>query len=322
MQYVFIVNANIHKKRKKAFDKAIAELPYDVRSKTEVAYTEYENHAESLAVTYSERYGSECIIFACGGDGTVHEVANALAFRTSPMGIIALGTCNDFARSVYPPEFIKNPLLILKCLENPVIQPIDLLRIDSYDALGNHLPIWSHYSLNIASMGLDTLVQAKAKALVAKHPKSMFLRSNAYSIAAVSCLLSGWRYKMDFSIELESGEIVEKKNMKYSLISICNGRYYGGGFCPAPSASIKDGVLDVCLVDDMSKGKALSQLLKYKKGRHVGQPGFTTYRSTSGILSSLDSNFQLQGNYDGEDFFGHKIRYEIVPSAIRFASFS
>ena len=126
---------------------------------------------------------------------------------------------------------------------------------------------------------------------------------------------------MDYSIELENGEMIEMKNVDYSLVSICNGRYYGGGFCPAPSAEIDDGVLDVCLVDHMSRTKAFSQLMKYKKGHHVGQPGFTMYRSTSGIFSSLDSNFQLQGNYDGEDFFGHKVRYEIVPKAIRFANF-
>lgn len=321
MQYIFIVNSNIHKRKKKAFEKALYSLPKDIRTKVIVKYTRYENHAERLAVAFSEKFGSECIIFACGGDGTVHEVANALAFRSSPMGVLPLGTCNDFCRTVYPPELCKKPLQILKRLENPEIRPIDLLRIDSYDALGNHLPIWSRYSLNIASMGLDTLVQAKAKLMVAKHPKSMFYRKHAYSFAAVSCLLAGWRYKMDYSIELENGEIIEKKDVRYSLVSICNGRYYGGGFCPAPAAEIDDGVLDVCLVDHMSRTKAFSQLLKYKKGHHVGQNGFSMFRSTSGIFSSLDSNFQLQGNYDGEDFFGHKIRYEIVPKAIRFASF-
>ncbi|MBR3058136.1 MAG: hypothetical protein IKG93_09270 [Clostridiales bacterium] len=319
MQYVFIVNANIHKKQRKAFEKTILSFPKDLRSKTIVKFTRYEHHAEKLAIAFSERYGSECIIFACGGDGTVHEIANALAFRSSPMGVIPLGTCNDFVRTLYSAEACKNPLSILKRLESPEIRPVDMLRIDSYDALGNHLPIWSRYSLNIASMGLDTLVQAKAKQMVAKHPKSMFYRKNAYSLAAVSCLLAGWRYKMDYAIELENGEIMEKKNVRYSLVSICNGRYYGGGFCPAPNAEIDDGVLDVCLVDHMTRTKAFSQLLKYKKGHHVGQPGFTMYRSTSGIFSSLDSNFQLQGNYDGEDFFGHKIRYEIVPKAIRIA---
>lgn len=321
MKYIFIVNANIHKKRRKAFDRAIQRLHSDIRKRSIVEYTQYEHHAEQLAVEYSEKYGSECIIFAVGGDGTVHEIANALAFRNSPMGVIPLGTGNDFARSVYPKELYKKPLSLLDYVEQVNIKPIDLLRIDSYDALGNHLPIWSRYSLNIASMGLDTLVQAKAKLMVAKHPKSMFIRNNAYSFAAVSCLMAGWRYKMDYSIELEDGEIIEKKGVPYSLVSICNGRYYGGGFNPAPQAWIDDGVLDVCLVDHMSRTKAFTQLLKYKKGKHVGQPGFSMFRSTSGIFSSLDSNFQLQGNYDGEDFFGHKIRYEVVPQAIQFASF-
>ena len=320
MKYIFIVNAKIHKSKKRAFDKAISRLYREIRKNVIVEYTEYEHHAEQLAVDYSEKYGSECIIFACGGDGTVHEIANALAFRNSPMGVIPLGTGNDFARTVYPKEIYKHPLRILDFLEQFNIRSIDLLRIDSYDALGNHLPMWSRYSLNIASMGLDTLVQAKAKLLVAKHPKSGFMRKHAYSFAAISCLMAGWRYRMDYSIELDTGEIVEKKDVPYSLVSICNGRYYGGGFCPAPDASVADGVLDVCLVDHMSRTRAFTQLMKYKKGTHIGQPGFTMFQSTSGIFSSRDSNFQLQGNYDGEDFFGHKVRFEVVPQAIQFAS--
>lgn len=322
MQYIFIVNSNIHKKRKRALEKAVAALPSDLRNKSKIVYTEHSDHAEELAVSFSDRYGSECIIFACGGDGTVHEIANALAFRNSPMAVIPLGTGNDFARTVYPKEIYKNPLSILSKLEQPMIKPIDLLRIDSYDLMGNHLPFWSRYSLNIASMGLDTQVQSKAKAIVAKHPKSLFFRNNAYSMAAISCLLNGWRYAMDYSIELENGEMIEKKGVPYSLVSICNGRFYGGGFCPAPQASIEDGVLDICVVDHMSRSKAFSRLLQYKKGKHIGKKGFTTYRSTSGIFSSLDSNLQMQGNYDGEDFFGHKIRYEVVPKAIQLAFFS
>ncbi|MBO4928122.1 MAG: hypothetical protein J5379_07735 [Clostridiales bacterium] len=322
MQYIFIVNSNIHKRRKKALEKAVRELPADFRNKSEIVYTERSNHAEELAVTYSEKYGSECLIFACGGDGTVHEVANALAFRNSPMAVIPLGTGNDFARTIYSKEQYKDPLSILKKLANPGIRSIDLLRIDSYDLMGNHLPFWSRYSLNIASMGLDTMVQAKAKRIVAKHPKSLFFRNNAYTFAAVSCLIRGWRYTMDYSIELEDGEMVEKKNVRYSLVSICNGRCYGGGFCPAPDAKVDDGVLDVCIVDHMSRIKAFSQLMKYKKGKHIGKPGFTCYRSTSGIFTSLNSNLQMQGNYDGEDFYGHRVRYEVVPQAIQLAFFS
>ena len=322
MQYIFIVNSNCHKKRKKTLEKALSELSVDIRNKTTVEYTHYAGHAGELAANYAEKYGSECIIFACGGDGTVHEVANALAFRQSPMAVIPIGTGNDFAKTIYSKELMKKPVTILKRLDEPNIRPVDLLRIDSYDVMGNHLPMWSRYSLNIASLGLDTLVQAKAKQLVAKHPKSLFFRNNAYMIAAISCLLNGWHFTMDYSIELANGEMVEKKGLSYSLVSICNGRYYGGGFCPAPGADVSDGLLEVCIVDHLSRFSAMSKLLKYKKGKHIGEKAFTCYQSTSGIFSSVDSNLQAQGNYDGEDFFGHKIRYEVIPNAIRMAIFS
>ncbi|HOO61355.1 MAG TPA: diacylglycerol kinase family protein [Bacillota bacterium] len=322
MHYIFIVNSRAHKKVLADFNKALSIVPKSIAESIEVAYTEHAGHAEELAIDYSDKYGTDAIIFACGGDGSVHEIANGLAFRNTPMAVFPLGTGNDFARTVLPKEFYRDPFLFFKNLSSYEIRPIDLLRIDSYDAMGNHLPIWSKYSLNVASMGLDTLVQAKAKAMVAAHPKSLFYRKNAYSIAAVSCLLNGWNYRMDFSIELANKETITKKNVAYSLTSICNAKYYGNGFCPAPDAVIDDGILNVCVVSSMSRMKAFGLLSKYKQGKHIGQPGITMYQAKSGVFSSLDSNFQLQGNYDGEDFYGHQVRFEVIPQAIQYAFFN
>ena len=134
-------------------------------------------------------------------------------------------------------------------------------------------------------------------------------------------LLTGNRaFRFKFQLELENGEIYEGKTDSYTLISICNGKYYGGGFCPAPSASLNDGFADVCVIDDVTLPRALNLILKYKNGKHIGKEGISNFRCTSGIITSTDPSYELEGNYDGEDFFGHRIRFEVFPGALNLAT--
>ena len=67
--------------------------------------------------------------------------------------------------------------------------------------------------------------------------------------------------------------------------------------------------------------KAISLILKYRSGKHEGKKGIHTYRATSGIITSGDASMQLCGNYDGEDFFGHRVRFEVCPAALNLGYF-
>ena len=72
-----------------------------------------------LAEEYANRYRSDAVIFACGGDGTVHEVYNALC-SDDAVGVIPMGNGNDYARTVLPQEMYNNPLSILQSLHREV----------------------------------------------------------------------------------------------------------------------------------------------------------------------------------------------------------
>ena len=314
-RYIFIISGRADQKSLKTLERALEMIPADERAHFEFRYTEYSGHAGDIAAEISEKYGSRVTVVSCGGDGTINEVCNALAFTNTPLICLPFGTGNDLSKTIFGH---KTPDLktSLESLDTFKPHKIDLIRIDSYDAMGNHLAMWSRYCINVASIGLDTKVQAAAKAMVLAKPNSSFVRKTAYPRCALKGIMKNRASNFSYKLELESGETYQSSSSVNTLISLCNGKYYGDGFCPAPEAKLDDGIIDVCSVDDVPFGRAVSLILKYRSGRHKGQPGIHMFRTTSGIITSTDPSYQLQGNYDGEDFFGHRIRFEVCPDAL------
>lgn len=119
----------------------------------------------------------------------------------------------------------------------------------------------------------------------------------------------------------ESGAIqVVEQDANYILAAICNGRYYGGGFNPAPQASQDDGLLDVCLVDSLPLMKILPLIPKYKKGTHIGHPAIHCWKATAGQIRYTSE--RLLGNFDGEIFEADTLDFNVMPKALRFAFYS
>jgi diacylglycerol kinase family enzyme len=322
MHYIFLLNYFANRKKAADLEKAILEFSEGNNWDIQIHRTEYPGHAKELAAEFADRYRSEAIIFACGGDGTVHEVANALAFGQTPMSVLPMGTGNDFARSVLPKEYCDNPSLVISKINDYEIRPIDLIRVDCFDSNAKFIPETSKYSVNITSFGLDTMVNDTAKRMIQKTKRNGIIRKNAYTLAILKCFIQGWKFKMRYSFELAGRKESADGKLDFCLSCICNGSYYGNGFCPAPQAKVNDGVLEVCLVEDLPRRQAITLVDKYKKGKHFGHPKVHTYQVTSGVLSSLDSQEQIRGNYDGEDFSAHQVRFEVIPGALPFAFFS
>ncbi|MBP5262034.1 MAG: hypothetical protein J6Z43_07915 [Clostridiales bacterium] len=314
-QYIFIISGRADHRSIRTLETALAAISAEVRTHFEFRYTEYPGHAGDIAREVSEKYGGRVTVVSCGGDGTINEVCNSLAFTNTPLICLPFGTGNDLSKSIYG---LKTPNLrsSLETLDSYKPRKIDLIRIDSYDAMGNHLPMWSRYCVNVASIGLDTRVQAAAKSMVLAKPKSRFVRKTAYPRAAFSSIMGQRASDFSYELELESGERFRSASSSNTLISICNGKFYGDGFCPAPKAKLDDGIADVCAVDDVPFLKAVNLIVKYRFGKHEGKPGINMFRTTSGIITSSDPSYQLQGNFDGEDFYGHRIRFEVFPDAL------
>ncbi len=315
-QYIFIISGRADTKSLRTLETALAAIPADIRTHFEFRYTEYPGHAGDIAREVSDKFGSRVTVVSCGGDGTINEVCNSLAFTSTPLICLPFGTGNDLSKTIYG---MKTPDLksSLESLDLFKAKSIDLIRVDSFDAMGNHLPMWSRYCVNVASIGLDTKVQAAAKSMVLAKPKSRYVRKTAYIKSAFAAITKDRASNFSYKLELDTGDTYESESSVNTLISICNGKFYGDGFCPAPNAKLDDGIANVCAVDDVKFGRALNLIMRYRFGKHEGKQGIHSFKTTSGIITSSDPSYQLQGNYDGEDFYGHRIRFEVCPDALK-----
>ena len=268
----------------------------------EVLMTGYGGHASELAADLAERHGRRLICFACGGDGTAQEVANGIAGTDSAMSILPIGTANDFARAALSTS---DPDSLLQMVLQPRIRDIDIIDVDG------------RICLNIASLGFDTKVQKIASAITAKV---RWLGSMSYPFAIIISLFGQRAYPMHYrlnTIDTEGKAGLAESDASFILAAICNGRYYGGGFNPAPMASLDDGKLDFCLVDSLPLRRMLPLIPLYKKGRHLADPAVHCWQVTGGTITAPSGN--LSGNLDGEAFERPSINFQIIPRGLRFA---
>lgn len=268
----------------------------------EVFLTDRSGHASELAADLARLHRGRLVAVACGGDGTANEVANGIAGTQAAMTILPIGTANDFARAALSDNI---PSRLLDKIIRPSIRPIDVIRVDE------------RICLNIASLGFDTKVQMITMAINARF---RWLGSFTYPLAILLSLLGDREYTMHYNLDTinEQGEITELEgDAAFILAAICNGRFYGNGFNPAPAARLDDGRLDFCLVDAMPLLRMLPLIPKYKKGRHLSDPAVHAWQVTGGRIRAIDG--LLLGNLDGETFSRSSIGFKIIPKGMNFA---
>lgn len=255
MKHIFIVNPTSGNGQYLDIMNQIEHVFKD-RNDYQVIMTEYAGHAEVIASQYDTNHR----IYAVGGDGTAHEVLNGLQ-EGVPLGLIPAGSGNDFLRNMTPKFDMDN------IIENIIIgpsNPIDYVMFND------------RKQLNCANVGLDADVNKGVN-----DSKIQFLpRKSLYAIFALKCLF--FKKTVQISI-LHEGQVSEHDVL---LASFMNGSYYGGGFMSAPRASLVDGLLDVTLVDNVSRLRILNLLPIYYKGKHLGLDIVKHYQTKELTVSS------------------------------------
>lgn len=318
MRKLFIVNSRADSKALARFKTAYSQYSGEHEGESEVIYTEFAGHASEVAAKAATQ--DDLLVIACGGDGTIHEVANALAESKTPMAVIPLGTGNDFTRSIMDENHRSNCEICVKEIfeDSFKVKNSDLVKVTSYDVNGNKIDASSAWCLNVASIGLDTEVQLRAKGKVLAHPNSGLVRSTAYLTSALECIFGNRKFDFRYKALRGDGKPAESVDTCFTLLAVCNASYYGDGFCPAPHALIDDGLINCCAIDAVNLPKALFLLTKYKNGKHEGYKEVDTFVTTTLTVEATGSR-DLNGNYDGEDFSGHKVSFECYPGAIKLA---
>ena len=241
--------------------------------------------------------GSEpprCIV-ACGGDGTVQEIANALAdARPSlgdacpALGLAPAGRCNDFARAFEVPT---DPAMIADVLLTGRPTPTDLGRVNG------------RYFCTVATAGVDAEVSSFVDTM------RMPLRGTfAYLYGAIRVLI---RYRpYDMTITGDFG-VIERPML---LASTANTSCYGGAIHIAPDADPADGQLDLCIVDRVSRLRAIALIPSLLAGRHGRCPTVHFLRTRR---LTIESPQPLELWADGERIARTPATIEVVPAALR-----
>ncbi len=300
----FIISAKSGSREDKSlFEKTVKEA-FQSHPMPDIQYSRYENHVSDLAKEWADLHGSKGIVYIMGGDGAASEVAGALYGSDTAMGLIPLGTGNDFGRFLYGPQLLKKQKIVdlLRKTPEPVLGKIDLMQFNGL------------YALNLISMGYDTVVLDQAYKFLAKWKR---LGTLAYPLAVLRTLFREKSYRVAYRLEDKEGRLWEGET-DASLLVLANGAYYGSGFHPTPWSRLDDGLGEFLVTERLSLGEFLPLINKYKKGTHMPHPKIHNFSFAKGQIRSLEEG-PILANYDGRIFEMDTMNIEMLPGALNFA---
>ena len=231
-------------------------------------------------------------LYACGGDGTLNEVVSGAAGSDNvAVTVFAGGSGNDFVRLFSETEPFRDLERLLDCEE----ATFDLIRCND------------DISINICSVGLDARIGTD----VSNYKRLPLLHGfRAYAASTVVNVIKG--IAEHYVIEINGERIDGKK----TLVCACNGRFYGGGFNPVPEADPADGMLEVLVVEKVSRLKVAQVVSNYKKGLYAQYPKLIRHFRTDHVRIICDKPTSI--NLDGELRTAQVVDFRIAPEKIRF----
>lgn len=243
-------------------------------------------------------------VYACGGDGTVHEVANGLVgAKNAELAIYPVGTGNDFVKIYGGKEKLAN----FKALIEAKAHPVDLSKLSS-PSLEEEM-----YSINVINFGFDAIVGAMGNYYKENgYPeKAQKKYPNPYDYALHhDAMKHGLKNTIDVYAD---GEKLNKG--KILLATLAQGQFVGGQFHASPKSDNTDGLIDVCVLRGMSIIGLGMIIGPYTRGEHLNKPRKAiTYRRAKEIKMNAPEDFDVC--VDGEMVKGNDFVVEVVPGAI------
>jgi len=275
LKKIYIVNPAAGHGKAKRMAEELKNSQSDCES--EILITSGAGDATEIARRYS---CGDNRVYSVGGDGTINEVINGSIGGESRVCIIPAGSGNDLIRSV------------------------DDISGDCDIDVGS---VNGRYFANIASIGFDADVAHNAK----RFKKIPLLGGLSYYISIFYTLIKKKPLKVTIDIEGEPEFCGEKELL---LLAVANGKYYGGGIKIAPSARINDGLLDICIIENLSRFKILTLLPKFFAGTHekLKQVKFVSAKKIK-ILRDEPGPISI----DGEIISVKDMDFDILPGGLK-----
>ena len=236
--------------------------------------------------------GEDYRIYACGGDGTLNEVVQGAAGAENvAVTVFSGGSGNDFVKIFDDPKAF---------FELPRLLDAEEATFDLIDCNGD-------YSLNICSVGLDARIGVD----VSNYKRLPLLHGFwAYAASTVVNVVRGIHEHYIIDID---GETIDGNQ---TMICVCNGRYYGGGFNPVPEADPADGLLDVLVVKKVTRLQVPGVVGKYKNGQYKQLPHLVRHWKTKAVKITCDKPTSI--NLDGELRTATEVNMTLSDKKLRF----
>lgn len=239
------------------------------------------------------RAGYDSVV-AVGGDGTLNEVLNGIAavpgaLDAVALGLIPLGTGNDFARAM---NISVEPVEAAEAILQGVTRRVDVGRVAG-----------------------RVFVNASAGGFVAETSVRVDNRLKTLT-GAFAYLLGGAQALLEYDavdtrVSIDDGSPLD---LRLEMFAVSNGPYIGGGHRLSPAARVDDGVLDLCIVTELPMVEFVPLLAKASRGEHLDD---------SHVFSARARRLRIEFarptlvNTDGQVFETTTCEYEVLPAALR-----
>lgn len=294
MKHLFIINpaAGGKKSRARQTEQDIQALMHDKDLNYEIYITKAPMDACDK-IRQVAQSSEELRVYACGGDGTLNECVNGAAGMDHvAVAHYPCGTGNDFVKLFGRED--EERFRDFGALMDGFTRPIDI--IDCNGRLG----------IDICSVGIDARIGSD----VHKYSALPLIGgAMGYVVSLVVNLIRG--VTQTLTITTENSTL----DGRFTLLCACNGRFYGGGFNPVPTAQPDDGLLDFLIVNAVSRLKFLMIVGKYAKGRHEELPGIITH--IRGKTMRVESPDEIVVNIDGEMIRTKIVSFKLIDHGVR-----
>lgn len=234
-----------------------------------------------------------------GGDGVVHLGVNAVAGTPVPLGIVACGSGNDLARALgLPVHQVEASLKVVIDGVARAPRVVDAMRVSH--GLGQE------WTLGVVSVGIDAAVNARANGYRWPGGTARYVRALAGELGRFRPY--GYRVVVDGVAREFAG----------TLVAVANTSMIGGGMRIAPQARIDDGLLDVVIAAEVTRGQLLRVFPRVYGGTHLSHPAVSLVRGRQVRIEHLASGPMPPEAYgDGERLGPVPMTVEVVPGAVR-----
>ena len=302
--YLFLINpASGKQDRTEWITKAVSSVPTD--GNVTIYTTKSPGDGEKYVCEWLREAQAPARVYACGGDGTLNEAAQGIYLsgnQNVSLGFLPIGSGNDFLRSFRIPE---SRFRNVRDMMNGTPVPCDLILVTDDDGA-------ERVCVNVASAGFDAAV-CRGKDAFRRLP--LVSGGAAYGLSTARQLFHHLGHSFTVLADGEPIEVGQKN--EYLLVLGANGQYYGGGFRASPESVTDDGLMNLILIETVSRVTFARLVGSYRKGDYFDKFGeHMAHRRVRSMQILAEQAIDV--NLDGEIFSMRNPRLTLLPSFLRF----